>query len=244
MANAPEVIIRIGSHAEKEYVLKLAGFLDGVILGANLFEATPGATASLLLALRGEKTTFYLDPMTYAYGAYVDRATGRIRTDLDWIKSDQTRRDRRGRKISVRDFKRSYRALAERIGQPLTQAVESSSAVSPAVLGDIRTREQFCKAVAEYQLTRILQEFEGDEELKNFVHDAPRPDAVLAPYFYVEPEHTDEWLELNLQLMRATVELKLGVPVHGVLCADVAHLKDTDVMRQLDRKSTRLNSSH
>jgi hypothetical protein len=233
MADAAEVVIRIGSHAEKEYVLKLAGFLDGVILGANLFEATPGATASLLLTVAGKKTTFYLDPMTYAYGSYVDPATGTVRSDLDWIKSDQIRKDRRGRKITVRDFKRSYRALAERIGQPLIQAVESSRAISPADLRDVRIREQFCKGVAEYQLTRISQEFEADEELKQFISNMPRPAAVFAPYFYIEPGKTDEWLELNLQLMKATVDLKPGAPVHGVLCADVAHLKDAHVRKQL-----------
>ena len=72
MVSPPELVIRLGSHAEKEYVLKLARFLDGVIVGANLFEVTPGATASLLLKIGGEDTSLYVDPMTYAYGAYVD----------------------------------------------------------------------------------------------------------------------------------------------------------------------------
>jgi hypothetical protein len=41
------VIIRLGSHSEKEYLLKTANLFKGVIVGANLLEMTPGATVSL-----------------------------------------------------------------------------------------------------------------------------------------------------------------------------------------------------
>src|SRR5258708_24225783 len=97
-ANAPRVIVRLGSHAEKEYLLKLAPFIDGIIVGANLFEASPGATASLLLNIAGKETKLFVDPMTYAFGQYTDPDTGKVRRDLDWIKSDQIRKDESGRK--------------------------------------------------------------------------------------------------------------------------------------------------
>lgn len=232
-SEAPEVVVRVGSHAEKEYVLKLARFLDGLLVGANLFEATPGATASLLLTVGGKYTRLYVDPMTYAYGAYVDPGTGKVRTDLDWIKSEQTRKDGRGRKRSVRDFKRSYRTLAEWIGDPLSDAIENGRAVAPEHLTDQRKRTSFCERVAQYQLGRIVQEFEEDEELKHFIENMPKPCVAFAPYFYVEPTHTSGWLELNLDLMRTTAGLGLDVPVHGVLCADVSHLEDGKVRGQL-----------
>jgi hypothetical protein len=41
------VTIRLGSHSEKEYLLKTANLFKGVIVGANLLEMTPGATVSL-----------------------------------------------------------------------------------------------------------------------------------------------------------------------------------------------------
>ena len=125
----PHVVIRLGSHAEKEYVIKLDRFLDGIIVGANLFEATPGATASLLLRLGSRNTHLYVDPMTYAFGAYLDPSIGNIRTDLDWIKSDQIRK-LKGAKTTIRDIKRSYRRLSENLGAPLTSAVSRCEAVS------------------------------------------------------------------------------------------------------------------
>ncbi len=89
---APAVIIRMGTHAEKEYLEKTLHFFDGLILGANLVEATPGATASLLVKFGGKKASqrFFIDPMTYAFSPYVDESD-RVRLDLDWIKSDQKR---------------------------------------------------------------------------------------------------------------------------------------------------------
>ena len=46
MASAePSVILRLGSHAEKDYFLKTVEYWDGLIVGANLLEAAPGATA-------------------------------------------------------------------------------------------------------------------------------------------------------------------------------------------------------
>ncbi|MGD0265297.1 MAG: hypothetical protein ABSD47_10180 [Candidatus Methylomirabilota bacterium] len=230
---SPEIVIRLGSHAEKEYVLKLMRFLDGLIVGANLFEATPGATASLLLSVGGKNTRVYVDPMTYAYGAYIDPETSKVRSDLDWIKSDQIRKDRAGRKRTVRDFKRSYRVLAESLGWPLGEAVQNSRAVSPDMLNEEGLLARFCGSVTDYQLNRFAREFEQDEELKAFIENMPQPAAVFAPYFYVEPTRTNELLELNLKLMTTTTRLGVGVPVHGVLCADVQHLSDAGVRSRL-----------
>ena len=111
-ATDPNVIIRMGSHAEKEYLDKTLRFFDGLILGAEPSGGSPGATASLLVKFGGKKANlpFFIDPMTYAFGAYVDE-TGKVRADLDWIKSEQKRNGR-----VVRDFKRSYRSLADALG--------------------------------------------------------------------------------------------------------------------------------
>src|SRR6266496_3271506 len=129
----PRVILRLGSHAEKEYIEKSVRRLDGVIVGANLMEATPGATASLIVSIAGRGKAVYIDPMTYAFGRYVDPVTGRRRDDLDWIKSEQkAKKTRRG----GRQFKRSYKALGLRLGGLFEEALTREKAISPADFGD------------------------------------------------------------------------------------------------------------
>src|SRR5436190_5396592 len=87
----PKVYLRLGSHAEKDYFEKAGKAADGVILGANLVESTPGATASLVVKLGSDKMlgSYYIDPMTYAFGEYFDPDAHTVRTDLAWIKSGQ-----------------------------------------------------------------------------------------------------------------------------------------------------------
>jgi len=244
-AKPPSVVIRLGSHAEKEYVLKLQSLLDGIIVGANLFEASPGATASLIRRMARGSCVYFIDPMTYAFGTYKDR-DGALRDDLDWIKSDQqinkqeNQKEKDQKTETVRDFKRSYRALSEKIGFPLNESIRRKRAVHPSDLTSDDALAEFCHAVAHYQTTRLSSVLQQDELLAklfarapSLAADLPSPAAVFAPYFYNEPTTAAEWASLNIRLMKATAKLNLRLPVHGIVSADVSHLDDPTFLRIL-----------
>ena len=209
----PKVIIRMGSHAEKDYIEKTARYLDGIIVGANLFEATRGATATLL----GKKLNkpYYIDPMTYAYGR-----------NLDLIKSPQG-------KTRELDFKRSYKKLGEKLSLPFTSALRKNSRVTPRDFeGDVNA-EECCQAVMEYQRNRIKETLDEDPEYKEYASDIPNPAAIYAPYFYIEPNNNDAWLDLVLLLAGVSAGLKYDVPVHTIVCTDEAMLDDTNFLSKL-----------
>ena len=155
----PSVVLRLGSHAEKDYFLKTTGLWDGLMVGANLLEAAPGATSSMVFKFAGKKheMPYYVDPMTYAFGTYIEHGTNEPRTDLDWIKSDQ--KNKETKKVERR-YKRSYRALAEIIGGPLLSGLEKDEGISSDHFDDLEEIEQLCDAVLQYQRTRIRSEFE------------------------------------------------------------------------------------
>lgn len=234
----PSVILRLGSHAEKDYFEKVIRFIDGYIIAANLVEATPAATASLVFRFSGKKrdTPYLLDPMTYAFGAYHDPENGAIRYDLDWIKSDQKRK-----KETVRDFKRSYKSLGEAFGGPFAKAVSDSqnanAAILPSDLEKASVLADVCKAVVKYQLARIreiyAEEMKEDAGSNQIVNSFPRPLAILAPYFYVEPTNERAWLGVNLSLMRETASIYSDHPVHGVLCVDESVLLDSKKIKAI-----------
>jgi hypothetical protein len=221
----PKLTLRLGTHAEKEYLEKMSRFLDGVFFGANLVESTPGATASLIVSFAGQKQAlpYYVDPMTYTFGAYVDKSTGEVCDNLDWLKSE---RKLKGSKEKVVTIKPSYKLLAGAYGSVIAGAVTSGQAVSHDSLADEAERTRLAKAVVEYQLNRIKNEFKADEEFPEAADDVPLPAAVFAPYFYCDPASGLQWLRVNVGLAAAAVPFGDGVPVHAILCADKDHLED------------------
>lgn len=199
----PEIILRLGSHAEKEYFQKATKLYDGVIVGANLLEVTPGATASFIL--KWTKTTgkpFFIDPITYSFGIGVE-----------YLKSEKVNK-KTGEVVS--DLKKSFRALALAYGKPFNLISQADRAVkSSDFAGDMA--KQASKSIGEYQLNRIRFEFEADPELKELAGDAPVPAAIFAPYLYC-PEDFRGALDANLQLLR-TMKEQFTHPVHAVICA-------------------------
>ncbi|MFZ3324203.1 MAG: hypothetical protein WA190_17645 [Usitatibacter sp.] len=226
------MFLRLGSHAEKDYFEKAGKGADGIILGANLVESTPGATASLVVKLGGDKMlgSYYIDPMTYAFGEYFDPETSSVRTDLAWIKSLQ--KDKKTKKTVLR-WKKSYFALAAAYGGVFEQALSSGKAIMPAALSTDALRSQTADAVIKYQLNRLRDEFASDPEYAAFADEIPPPAALFAPYFYIEPHDADALLTLNIALAKAASTLGYDVPVHAVLCADLSFLTNAALTARL-----------
>ncbi|MCK5172030.1 MAG: hypothetical protein KAR47_01480 [Planctomycetes bacterium] len=206
MDNKPQLIIRMGSHAEKEYILKLSKQFDGIIVGANIVEATAGATASLL----GQKLKipYYIDPMTYVFGC-----------DLEGIMSE---RKIKGKKKPVKDYKRAYKRLAPELGDIFSNTLEKHRPISPENF-TATALKQVCQKVIDYQLKRLHREFEKDDEYKEYADSIPRPAGVFSPYFFI---NSDDWFRLFLNLSKTSAAIKPGPPVYSVLCADYKMLID------------------
>ncbi|MGD0552706.1 MAG: hypothetical protein ABSB25_08650 [Sedimentisphaerales bacterium] len=215
----PKIIIRLGSHSEKEYVLKTAKHLDGIIVPSNLFEATPGATASLLG--KTLKCPYYIDPMTYVYGC-----------NLDWIKSEQKIR---GSKKKTKGFKRSYMNLAQVLGGRIKESLAQNRPVSPDDFKEAITLDVLCENVVGYQENRVREEFEKDEGYKQYAEDAAKPRGVFSPYFHIPQRNSQAWLDLNMRLLSVTVKLKPTSPVYGVICTEAEMLDDSSFMESMTK---------
>lgn len=228
----PQLILRLGTHAEKEYVERTAQFLDGVMLGANLVESTPGATASLLVHLCGERRQlqYYIDPMTYAFGTSIND-NGRVASDLDWLKSDQQIRGAPKGKTR-RDFKRSYKKLSLEFGSVFTTAVTNSQSIIAGALATTDV-QPIVTSVLEYQLGRIRREFENDPEFRDYAARVPLPAVLIAPYFYCEPSAANDWLTVNLKMATAAAGHPSALPKHMIVCLDRAHLLDPAFVNRL-----------
>lgn len=229
----PKVFLRLGSHAEKEYVVKTLNRFDGLMVGANLVEVTPGATATLIVKLCSESkgVPYVLDPMTYAFGAYIDPGTGEKRTDLDWIKSDQKIRGQKGK--TRRAIKGSYRKLAAAFGTIFESACETGRAIEPDALDSASTRSKVCESVLNYQLSSVRDVFSSDSEYKDLADQVRKPEYLFAPYFYVEPSKKKEWCRVSWLLAKEAASKSVSVPVHTVLCAPREFLSENDFLEEV-----------
>ena len=211
MDNKPQLIIRMGSHAEKDYILKLGKQFDGIIIGANIVEATAGATASLI-GQRLKKMPYYIDPMTYVFGC-----------NLKGIRSEQKREGK-----TVVDYKRAYRRLAPELGDIFSNVLEKKTPVAPKDFTPT-VLKQVCQKVVDYQLGRLHREFEKDDEYKKYAGLIPKPAGVFSPYFLIGAE---EWFDLFISLSKTTADIKPGPPVYSVLCADYEKLIDSSFINR------------
>jgi hypothetical protein len=227
---APKVVLRIGSHSEKEYFEKLAKSLDAIMFGGNLLEITPAATSSFLFSLKtkrgGKVVPFFLDPMTYCFGPYIDPSTGNKRFDLDSLKSDKL--VKRGSKVRRRSIKDSYQQLAISMGKVFETAVSDGIKCKAVDISSLSEKEknEMCRDCLDYQWNRVAQILQEDELMAGFADEA-RPAAVFAPYFFVSPSWADSGLALSADLAARSVKLGSSAPIHGIFCGS-AELLDSE----------------
>ena len=220
-----EVVVRLGSHAEKEYLLKTINLFSGMIVGANLLESTPGATVSLAWKVKTLGKTFYIDPMTYVFGI-----------DLDYISSD-TINKKTGQ--VTRDLKRSFKSICRQLEGPFsTVVIDGRRSLSPMDFGTEYEVAELCDSVLKYQINRMAQICELDPQLKEVANQAS-PSGVLSPYFYVPGANealSSEWEDLTLRLIDSFGTLDTSVPKYAVLCFSRRTLKDrVRISRFLER---------
>jgi hypothetical protein len=209
-----EVFLRLGSHAEKQYVIKTFHLFHGVLVGANLLESTPGATVSFALKVIGKEKAFAIDPMTYTFGM-----------NLDYIKSETIDRTK-GKKTTKFSLKKSFVKLAEEFGSPVSDAVEEDRPVKPDDF-DGDTTEPFCESIYAYQTGRMRTYWDADVQLQEF--ECPSPSFVFAPYLYIPYQQAGwrEWRDLNLKLASTFAGLDGEIEKHGVICIDQKILDDS-----------------
>jgi hypothetical protein len=199
----------------------MARFFDGVIIGANLLEATPGATASLSLQFGRAGVKVYVDPVTHSFGLPLD--------SLRSVTSSEKKRKKR----KTEGIKRSYRQLADRYGPPFVDCLKRNSELTSKDLSDGGVRQAACASVAQYQLKRMPGVFHEDEELRELEPEVPRPAAIFAPYFFINSANVTVGKKLFLDCLSDTVRLGLGPPTQGILCIDEQTLSNPALTKDL-----------
>lgn len=196
--------IRLGTHAEKDYLLRAAAWYDELLVNANLLEGTTGATSVFILELAQHQKNFFVDPVTYAFAL-----------DPVHIMSRSTRGETR--------FKRTFLNLARRYGLIAPDA-DFIPQIKPATLqNDSPFRLNFVQAVLRYQQTTVSESLDANMDFLSDQTQPVPPSKLIAPYFFVPFDEDGGWAELNCLLVREAAECSQSEYARGVfalICFD------------------------
>lgn len=188
--------IRMGTHAEKEYLEKATAWYGEVMLNANLVEAAPSANASFLQKLSLCHRPYTIDPVTYTLG--LNPASISKAADEGW------------------QLKRTFASLVKAYGLAGMNLPLTPSAIAGQV-------EDFAERVIDYQAETISKALENDAAFLQDSDDSQSdtrvpPIRYLAPYFDLSDEALP-WLDTNLRLLQAGV-IHMPRKTWAVLCID------------------------
>lgn len=175
-------IVRLGTHAEKDYLTRAYAWFDEVVLNANLVEGTASSLGVFLNELRDKGKGYFIDPVTYAFA----------------LSPDYLMRGSAG-EISRSNLKRTFKGLAERYGTVVDQYAGRIS-LQPSHLASEAAQDELCQHVLNYErdklneaLSRSVDFLMMETEIEPLV-----PTRFIAPYFHLSGDL--EWLPINIAL--------------------------------------------
>jgi len=194
-------LVRLGTHAEKEYLIKAYAWYDEVTINANLLEATSAATSFFLLGAAAHGRGFIIDPVTYAFAL-----------DPTYVLSGSPRsRPRRP--------KSTFASLGQKYGAPIDSNVGQRPISPQEFTPDVVA--SFAEAVLRYQADTVTHTLHANVDYLDEEPETPiQPSRLIAPYFYYDGD--PEWLRVNGELARAAVGMsaRFGLQVWPLLCFD------------------------
>ena len=174
----PEVVhsLRMGTHAEKQYLDRGRMFYDELVFNANLVEASKSALAVFVATLA---RPFSIDPVTYAFAL-----------DPRLIMSQRKR-------SGALEVKSTFAKLATAYGLP--SSVLGVRPLGPDDIDDIA--ESFAGGVVAYQRKTLRRALDSDAAFLSspIAAGLAAPSRILAPYF-VE-DFVTGWSPTNLLLL-------------------------------------------
>ncbi|HXP62428.1 MAG TPA: hypothetical protein VN829_18160 [Dongiaceae bacterium] len=183
-------LVRFGTAADSCYFLdKFADTYDQIVINANMVAHMPAAVATFL-AVRARKP-FLIDPQTVAF-----------QHDLDHLLSTS--------KKSAGEIKKSWLRLIHSYGGPVKEAILSRSRrILPDDFKSTKECRDFCSRVVAFQSRELANEFQSGEDADYVKFLAEEegagtlvsPSLIVAPYFFLNAQFFDEWLDVNLRCL-------------------------------------------
>jgi hypothetical protein len=211
----PHYLLRMGSHAERFYFEWASPLYDALILNANLVEGTPAACLSLIEKLSDKP--YVIDPVSHAFALPVS-----------YIQSTKINRRTGEEEVST---KRTFQKLAERYGEPFTNAVgDDPRPLTPEDFTNALIRQHAVGRILTYEKDRLMEEQPQSGPLRAAAGDV-RPKVLIIPYFFIDSARA--WHSTNIDMINDAVALEMELPTYAVVLIDRAILQDSGTLKNI-----------
>lgn len=185
-------MVRYGTVADQKFISEFREYFQAVIINGNILAHIPSAMADFV-GQNKTKMEFIVDPLTHAF-----------QHDIEKLKSDKGK------------LKSSIKKLLDYYGSPVKDVILSGEVILPDDFNDDDVARDFCKRVLQFQTETIDEQAQEKDFAKylNYVGiNKVDPVVLVAPYFYMTYSTFDEWLNVNLKLLRLSKELNCEKPL-------------------------------
>jgi hypothetical protein len=181
----------------------------GAIINANMAVHAPDGLAAFLLE-RTAAFSYIIDPLTHAF-----------------------QHDPRYVMNSEGEAKPSISALAKAYGTPFEDLV-AEKALAPDDVTDetVQSLVERCLGFQENILAKAMEDSDANKYLEKTATEL-RPQALVAPYFYMTDAMADEWLEINVKLAKCAVAAGRDLPVYAGVVIHPGILQEEQLTRRV-----------
>lgn len=184
--------LRLGAMNDKAIVEAEQDSFDVLVLQANLAVSASKALGSWVTL----EKPFWIDPIAYAYAAAPA-----------YLMSEQ--KLKRGQPETEVTFKRTFRELADKYGEPFLRVIEERRSLTPGDFDPERDLEVVTRTL-EWQRT-VLTPPQEDAKFYETEEIALEPLLLTVPSFPLQPNADEQqkpaWLAVNLRLLDAAAKL-------------------------------------
>jgi hypothetical protein len=206
--------IRLGTHAEQKYFIQHPDLYDVLVLNSNIVEYFAKGTASLLAGpLMGRD--YFIDPITHSFGQ-----------NPRYLMAYDDNQKPKG-------IKKSIKLVAERYGSPVIEAINQPRALLPTDLVDIGLMRDFTQRVLIFQKSRLSEALEEDIKYLDADESLNEPIFLVAPYFYLDISNYQDWLPVNLLLIKLAKEAEPDAQILGEIVIDRGILDDETMWQSI-----------
>jgi len=175
-----------GTFNENRYFLgDYKGSFDLIGFNANVVAYAAEGLAAFVAQLANK--AYFIDPLTHAFQHHPTSLM--VRKDKEWV------------------LKKSIEKLSQYYGSPFLE----NAGKTPVSAGsfDRDGFEGICRGVLQFQL-KVINDATQNLDVKEFLDDSEqelRPQFLIAPYFYLEPDNLDRELEDNVYFIVKSREI-------------------------------------